>query len=212
MVCGQVPFGADAEDEHELLGAILEDPLEFPGRFNDTQGKKLIKGMLEKQPEKRIGCGVSGWEEIKAHKFFAKGIKGNLFSKIIGHEIEAPVVPEKEQYSDERGLAEKGVTQSDAEELGQDTPDEIVRHKVMNTFKRFDTNGDGRIDRSELKKLLQKLDQNTFSDENTEKLMDAVDINKDGMVQFEEFLAWVVGGSDSHAKKARQESDLDVHA
>lgn len=216
MVCGRVPFGPDAEDEHELLGSILEDELVFPGRFNDTQGKKLISGMLEKQPEKRIGCGVNGWEDVKAHKFFSKGIRGNLFSKIIGHDIEAPVVPEAEQYSDERQLADRGVTLSDAEELGQDTPDDIVRNKVMDTFKRFDTNGDGRIDRSELKKLLQKLDKETFSDENTEKLMDVVDVNKDGNVQFEEFLAWVVSGSayepaDSVAKMVRKEMDLDVY-
>jgi cGMP-dependent protein kinase len=216
LVCGQVPFGPDAEDEHELLGAILEDQLIFPGRFNDTQGKKLITGMLEKQPEKRTGCGVNGWEEVKAHKFFAKGVKGNLFSKIIGHDIEAPVVPECEQYSDERQLADRGVTLSDAEELGQDTPDDVVRNKVMSTFRRFDTNGDGKIDRIELKKLLQKLDPDTFSDENTEKLMDVVDINKDGMIQFEEFLAWVVGGggpepSSTVARQVRQESDLDIH-
>jgi serine/threonine protein kinase len=217
LVCGAVPFGNDAEDEHELLAAILEDQLVFPGRFNDTQGKKLIKGMLEKQPEKRTGCGVSGWEEVKEHKFFSKGIKGNLFSKIIGHDIEAPVVPAQEQYSDERGLADRGITLSDAEELGQDSPDDIVRNKVMATFKRFDMNGDGMIDRSELKKLLQKLDQETFSDENTEKLMDVVDVNKDGSIQFEEFLAWVVGGTSAEpaaavARQVRKESDLDVHA
>jgi serine/threonine protein kinase len=211
LVVGQVPFGAEAEDEHELLGAILEDSLSFTSRYNDQQGKKLITGLLNKEPEKRMGCGVNGWEEIKDHKYFKVGVTGNLFSKIIGHDIEAPVVPAAEQYSNERELMES-VTLSDSEELYQTTQEDLLKDKVMQTFKKFDSNGDGKIDRSELQKLLHMLDAQTFSDENTEKLLNAVDKNGDGLIQFEEFLSWVVGDNSLGQELRKFVDHLDMHS
>jgi len=212
LVCGQLPFGAEANDDHEVLGEILQKELSFPSRYNDAQGMKLLTRLLDKQPEKRIGCGVNGWEEVKDHKYFKAGVTGNLFSKIIGHDIEAPVVPTAEQYSDERELASQGVTLSDSEELGQDQDEETISDKVMATYKRFDSNGDGVIDRDELKMLLQVLDSGSFSDEETEKFLDSVDDNGDGKIQFEEFLRWVMDGEGSEVAKVRQLAELEFHS
>jgi cGMP-dependent protein kinase len=212
LVCGQLPFGAEADDDHEVLGAILQEELSFPSRYNDAQGKKLLTRLLDKQPERRIGCGVNGWEEVKEHKYFKAGVTGNLFSKIVGHDIEAPVVPTQEQYSNQRELTEKGVTLSDSEELGQEGDDDTVSDKVLSTYKRFDTNGDGVIDRDELKMLLQVLDSGTFSEEDTEKFLDSVDANNDGKIQFEEFLSWVMDGQGSEVAKMRQLAELEFHS
>jgi len=40
-----------------------------------------------------------------------------LFSKILGRELEPPVAPDGEHYSNEKALAEK-ITLSDADDLG----------------------------------------------------------------------------------------------
>merc|ERR1719277_1818206 len=96
LVCGQMPFGREAESVPEVLSEVIEAPLEFPARYNDSCGKKLMQGLLKKEPDHRLGCGQQGWDDIKAHKFFKQGVSGNLFSKITGREISAPLIPEKE--------------------------------------------------------------------------------------------------------------------
>merc|ERR1712190_454850 len=76
--------------------------------------------MLNKSPEKRMG--VAGWGDIKGNKYFKGGVAGNLFNKILGRELEAPIVPEEATYSDERSLTR--VTLSDSEELATAGDDE----------------------------------------------------------------------------------------
>mmetsp|Transcript_593 Transcript_593/g.1374 ORF Transcript_593/g.1374 Transcript_593/m.1374 type:complete len:884 (+) Transcript_593:108-2759(+) len=114
FVCGYLPFGDDEEDQHAILGCILEDELEFK-EYSDNAGKTLMKGLLVKVPEKRLGTGINGWEDVKSQKYFKLGVQG-LFSKIIGRELSAPFVPEAEKYSDEAKLNQI-VTLSDADDL-----------------------------------------------------------------------------------------------
>mmetsp|Transcript_70557 Transcript_70557/g.134307 ORF Transcript_70557/g.134307 Transcript_70557/m.134307 type:complete len:152 (-) Transcript_70557:68-523(-) len=118
FVCGIFPFGDEqADSELDVLGAILHDDLRFPPKYNDNAGKKCMQGMLNKDPSKRLG--VSGYEEIKSQKYFKAGIRGDLWSMIIGREMDPPVLPEGETYSDLRTL-EDHVTLSDADELAED--------------------------------------------------------------------------------------------
>merc|ERR1712190_295943 len=76
--------------------------------------------MLNKSPEKRMG--VAGWGDIKSNKYFKGGVSGNIFNKILGRELEAPIVPDEPTYSDERSLTR--VTMSDSEELATAGDDE----------------------------------------------------------------------------------------
>jgi len=116
LVCGHLPFGDGDEDDTSIIESILEKKLEFAGRYNDSAGKKLISAMLDRNPSKRIGS-RDGWQEVKDHKFFKAGVSGSLFSKILGRELEPPVAPDGEHYSNEKALAEK-ITLSDADDLG----------------------------------------------------------------------------------------------
>lgn len=115
MVCGCLPFGDGCHHDQEILSSVLQDPLTFPSRYNDSAGKRLMQGLLNKNPEQRLGAGLDGWEDVKAAKFFTAGVKGNLFYQIAGREFPAPCVPREEQFIDERDLTQ--VTASDAEEL-----------------------------------------------------------------------------------------------
>ncbi len=36
-----------------------------------TEVKELLKGLLTKEPTKRLGMGPTKWEEVKAHPWFA---------------------------------------------------------------------------------------------------------------------------------------------
>lgn len=65
-------------------------------------------------------------------------------------------------------------------------------NKVLDIFRKCDANGDGSISRSELEKLLSVLDSTTFTDAAVAKMMSEMDVNKDGTVQYEEFVSWIM--------------------
>lgn len=211
LVCGRLPFGAEAEDVPSILGAVMEAPLEVPSRYNDVAGKKLIAGLLCRSVEQRLGAGQRGWDDVKAHKFFRSGVSGDLFGKIAGRELSAPLLPEGEEYGDEGGLYEQ-TTLSDAEELGVDEPVDMGC-RLMATFRRFDVKGDGRVDRCELGEVLRTLDAETFTDEVVDSLMEMLDRSGSGAVTYEEFVAWMLGSDaeDALKKALRGAVKLDVH-
>mmetsp|Transcript_89131 Transcript_89131/g.236849 ORF Transcript_89131/g.236849 Transcript_89131/m.236849 type:complete len:808 (-) Transcript_89131:110-2533(-) len=113
FVIGTLPFGADG-DVQDVIASILEDELTFPGKYNDSAGKRIIMSMLKKDPTERLGSGMDGWQKIKEQKFFKQGVNGNLFEKLLSHEMEPPVMPDCEHYTDE---LEEEVSLSDAHEL-----------------------------------------------------------------------------------------------
>merc|ERR1740123_2520023 len=94
FVCGYLPFADELDDPTEVCTAVLKDPVVFPSHYRDVQGRELIQAMLHKHPKKRIGSGMDGFEEVKNHIFFKEGFRGaTLFDKIMGRELDSPVVP-----------------------------------------------------------------------------------------------------------------------
>lgn len=69
-------------------------------------------------------------------------------------------------------------------ELGDEAHDE-----VFETFKAFDRDGSGSIDRAELARLLEALGQ-PIDDEELEIALDVIDANGSGRVSWSEFKAW----------------------
>merc|ERR1719199_1596233 len=43
FVCGSMPFGDGSVDDAEILTSVLGDKLEFPTKYNDNAGKKLLQ-------------------------------------------------------------------------------------------------------------------------------------------------------------------------
>lgn len=64
--------------------------------------------------------------------------------------------------------------------------------RVIDMFKHWDTDGDGTITRAELKRVLLLLNP-AFTEPDLSKLMKAADKNKDGIIDFEEFVEWLTG-------------------
>ena len=69
-----------------------------------------------------------------------------------------------------------------------DTPTE-KRDALLRLFTRFDTDGDGLVDESEFRQILQTLGGDS-SDEVLSLEFAVIDTNSDGMVEFQECIEW----------------------
>jgi len=207
FVCGELPF--EGEEDDDVIKGIVDGALEFPQSYNDSSGKNIMKALLTKDPQKRLGAGARGWEDIKGHKFFKQG-QNDLFGKIKGRAIKPPHVPDDEAYSDEREL--KDLSLSDDEELGKDEETDLGC-RMMAAFRKFDLDGDGKIDRKELGVVLQKIDKATFTDKMVDDMFSAVDVDDSGDIQFEEFIAWIFDEEGNDLRDMfRSVTRLDVSA
>lgn len=64
---------------------------------------------------------------------------------------------------------------------------------VAGKFKRYDIDGNGEIDRGELKAVFKKLDPKRWTDRKIEQLLTSIDRSGDDAIQLEEFVAWLWG-------------------
>jgi RAC serine/threonine-protein kinase len=67
MICGKLPFFH--RDQDELFRAILDSDVKFPKNMSDN-AKALLTGLLQKDPEVRLGGSKRDVEEVKSHAFF----------------------------------------------------------------------------------------------------------------------------------------------
>lgn len=70
MLTGQPPFAHN--NRQKLQEKIIKDKVKLPA-FLTSEAHNLLKGLLQKDPSKRLGNGPTGSNDIKQHKWF-KGI------------------------------------------------------------------------------------------------------------------------------------------
>lgn len=67
MLTGKLPFSGG--NRYKLQQKIIKDKIKLPP-FLSSEAHSLIKGLLQKDPSKRLGSGPHGEDEIKNHKWF----------------------------------------------------------------------------------------------------------------------------------------------
>lgn len=69
MLVGESPFPGD--DEEEVFDSIVNDELSYP-RFLSTEAISIMRRLLRKNPERRLGSGEADSKQVKSQKFFSK--------------------------------------------------------------------------------------------------------------------------------------------
>ncbi|XP_002511480.3 serine/threonine-protein kinase AtPK2/AtPK19-like [Ricinus communis] len=67
MLTGQPPF--EHKDRKKLQERIIKEKIKLPS-FLSSEAHSLLKGLLQKEPSRRLGSGPSGGDEVKSHKWF----------------------------------------------------------------------------------------------------------------------------------------------
>lgn len=85
LLFGSLPYYSS--DVSELFDKIEKDPLEFPASCEDNDAKDLLKGILEKDPEKRITL-----ESILQHRWTHRNIDSKSLRKQVNALKQAPTL------------------------------------------------------------------------------------------------------------------------
>uniref|UniRef100_A0AAR2KW86 Protein kinase C n=1 Tax=Pygocentrus nattereri TaxID=42514 RepID=A0AAR2KW86_PYGNA len=78
----------EGDDEEEVFDSIVNDEVRYP-RFLSTEAISIMRRLLRRNPERRLGAGERDAEEVKKHPFFRNVDWGALLAK----KIQPPFVP-----------------------------------------------------------------------------------------------------------------------
>ncbi|XP_065876708.1 serine/threonine-protein kinase AtPK2/AtPK19-like [Euphorbia lathyris] len=67
MLTGQPPF--THKDRKKLQERIIKEKVKLPPRLT-SEAHSLLRGLLQKEPARRLGSGPDGGDEVKSHKWF----------------------------------------------------------------------------------------------------------------------------------------------
>ncbi|KAK9718588.1 hypothetical protein K7432_005390 [Basidiobolus ranarum] len=95
MLTGITPFWA--ENHAQMYHRVLQDDLEFPEDL-DEETMGFLAGLLERDPNRRLGSGANGAEDVKSHPYFKEIDWDMLYNK----EITSPYIP---SLNDEQDLS-----------------------------------------------------------------------------------------------------------
>ncbi|KAM3727862.1 Serine/threonine-protein kinase [Dirofilaria immitis] len=88
MLVGEPPFSG--EDEEEIFDSIVNDDVRYP-RFLSIESISIMRRLMRKNPEKRLGSGQNDALEVKQQRFF-KHVNWD-WDKLLKKEIKPKFVP-----------------------------------------------------------------------------------------------------------------------
>uniref|UniRef100_A0A3B4A0L7 Uncharacterized protein n=1 Tax=Periophthalmus magnuspinnatus TaxID=409849 RepID=A0A3B4A0L7_9GOBI len=86
MLVGESPFPGD--DEEEVFDSIVNDEVRYP-RFLSTEAIGIMRRLLRRNPERRLGSGEKDAEEVKKQPFF----RNMDWDALLHKKVPPPFVP-----------------------------------------------------------------------------------------------------------------------
>ncbi|TYH73158.1 hypothetical protein ES332_D05G309000v1 [Gossypium tomentosum] len=87
MLTGKPPFTGG--NRQKVQDKIIKEKIKLPA-FLSSEAHSILKGLLQKEASKRLGCGKGGSEEIKRHKWF----KAINWKKLEAREVRPSFLPD----------------------------------------------------------------------------------------------------------------------
>lgn len=88
MLVGEPPFHGD--DEEDIFDSIINEEVKYP-RYLSVESISIMRRLMRKNPEKRLGYGIRDAEDVKSQRFF-KYINWE-WDKLLARELKPPFVP-----------------------------------------------------------------------------------------------------------------------
>ncbi|EDO43312.1 predicted protein [Nematostella vectensis] len=93
MLVGESPFPGD--DEEEVFDSIVNDEVRYP-RFLSTEAIAIMRRLLRRNPERRLGAAEKDAEEVKKQPFF----RDMRWDDLLARKIRPPFVPQVKHAED----------------------------------------------------------------------------------------------------------------
>ncbi|CAN4099115.1 unnamed protein product [Withania somnifera] len=175
LLCGVPPFCAETEEG--IAHAIVKGTIDFnrdPWPRVSDEAKDLVKGMLNADPYNRFTV-----EEVLEHHWIQNADK--VSNVCLGEGVRAKI----KQFTLMNKFKKK-VLRVVADNLSQDQV-----HGIKQIFYMMDTDKNGNLSFQELKDGLRVMGQ-TVAEPEVKLLMDAADVDGNGMLDCEEFVTMAV--------------------
>ena len=86
MLVGESPFPGD--DEEEVFDSIVNDEVRYP-RFLSIESVAIMRRLLRRNPERRLGSSDRDADDIKKQAFF----RGINWEKLLARQVTPPFIP-----------------------------------------------------------------------------------------------------------------------
>ncbi|OIT21345.1 PREDICTED: calcium-dependent protein kinase 24 isoform X2 [Nicotiana attenuata] len=189
LLCGVPPFWAETEEG--IAHAIVKGTIDFnrdPWPRVSDEAKDLVKGMLDPNPYNRLTV-----EEVLEHHWIQNAEK--VSNVCLGEGVRARI----KQFTLMNKFKKK-VLRVVADNLPQDQV-----HGIKQMFYMMDSDKNGNLSFQELKDGLHMMGQ-SVADPEVQLLMDAADVDGNGMLNCEEFVTMAVHlqrlSNDDHLRQA----------
>ena len=175
LLSGYPPF--DGRDDAEVLRNVYKGKFIFHQKWDliSKEAKDLITKLLTMDPNERLSA-----EEALKHPWITNNIKLKDKSKL---ELPKLCSENLQKFTSKQALQQTTI----AYLVHQMTTNEEVK-KLRNIFKQLDESGDGRLSQGELRKGYKQHFSDVFNENEFEKLINRLDQDNSGFVEYEEFI------------------------
>jgi cGMP-dependent protein kinase len=102
FVIGEFPFANGVSNCGEIFKQVVRAELKFP-QWSEKEPRweatvSLIRGLLNRDPVRRLGAGFEGSTTLKEHAFF----RGLDWDRLLGRELSPPFLPSCETYAEDK--------------------------------------------------------------------------------------------------------------
>ena len=174
LLCGYPPFNAETDDL--ILEKIKIGKFSFPPEEWDSvspSAKDLVSKMLEFTPSKRLSA-----SEALEHKWL---VSNN--NQVVDKKLSIKCLKNMKKFHAERKLEQAALTYIVNNLLSKEE-----KNDLLNLFQQFDTNGDGVLSREEILNGYKSLMPFEDAEKEVDRIMDEVDIDKNGTIDYNEFV------------------------